>query len=269
MDSRSSRNRGGPAGKKCVFIVNIPGIACCEECIDELLDTLPHPPGLICSDELSPETALDALVSIDFIAGVDAAADFFLDIFPFQEEIIDAVALRLYQEGAAKKAYSVLEYGLRNCASTERLQLEMASFMGMDGDPHHGLQVIADVPEDTPRYHVIKGNLLRHLDRWDEAALCWDVALTVDPAHEVAWFNLGDYLFMNRKYAEAEQHFREACRIFPEERRFRVYLGDAFFFQDLKARALQEYIHALELPGRDPAFDSNLQGKIDRCESGS
>jgi tetratricopeptide (TPR) repeat protein len=174
--------------------------------------------GMIRVTELSPDVAAAAMIDMRFDAGTEAAANFFLRLFPNCVDIIDDAAVRLHQEGNKKKAYSILEQGLKHSDDKDRLRLELAAFLDMDNDPQHGLQIIRDVHPDTQRYHVIKGNLFRKADQWDESAVCWHKAIKSDPFDIFPWFNLGYYFLTVKKLFEnAENHFQNACNIFPEK----------------------------------------------------
>ena len=249
-----------------IIALNIPGIICGEYCVDELLDLFPDPPGLISVVKLSSAMAASAMTEMQFATGSEAAADFFLQLFPTNGEIIDTAAVRLHQEGKKEKAYSILKEGLKHGEDTDRVRLELAAISGMDGDPEYGLDIIRDVKPDTPRYFAVKGNLFRATDQWKEAAGCWQRAIETDPHDFIAWFNLGFYqLQIKEDFENAEIHFLKACSVFPDERRFRAYLGDALFFQGRKGEAIKEYHRALPMQGGDDQFENSLRRMIDKC----
>ena len=108
--------------------LNIPGIVCGGHCIDDLIDYIIG--EMMCVTELSPQLAASAMLDMRFDAGSETAADFFLQLFPTNGEIIDNAAVRLYQEGNREKAYSILDYGLKHGDDTNRLRLELAAFIG-------------------------------------------------------------------------------------------------------------------------------------------
>ena len=145
--------------------------------------------------------------------------------------------------------------------------MELAAFTGMDNDPQSGLEIMRDVSPEAIRYHVVKGNLYRAANQWDEAADCWKMAIKTDPTDEIAWFNLGYYLLsVEERFLDAEQHYQAACDAFPEERRFRAFLGDSLFYQGRKSEALKEYHRALPMQGGDSQFEDSLRNMIDQCE---
>jgi tetratricopeptide (TPR) repeat protein len=249
------------------FVLNMPGIVCNGDCSLELLDTVPDPPGLVCVVEITPAKAASAMMEMQFVNGTEAAVDFFLQLFPTSAEVMDIAAIRLHQEGDKERAYEIIEHGIKHSDDADKLRMELAAFTGMDNDPQSGLEIMRDVSPDAIRYHVVKGNLYRAAEQWGEAADCWKMAIETDPSDEIAWFNLGYYLLsVEERFLDAEQHYQAACDAFPEERRFRAYLGDALFFQGRKAEALKEYHRALPMQGGDSQFEDTLRSMIDQCE---
>jgi len=69
------------------IVLNLPGIACDDSCVDELLDM--YDP-LTCVYELSSELADSAMMEMQFVKGTEAAVDFFLQLFPTSADVIDA-----------------------------------------------------------------------------------------------------------------------------------------------------------------------------------
>jgi tetratricopeptide (TPR) repeat protein len=259
-------HEGGVITASGTILLNIPGIVCSGPCADEFLDLVPDPPGLMGVLKLSPTDAVSSMAVLQFVAGTVAAADFFLGLFPANTDLNETVAIRLHQEGKKKEAYAVLEQGLLHSNDPSRLRLELAAFLGMDKSPESGLQVIRDVSPDTPRYDVIKGNLLRAAGHWEDAAVCYAKAIQSDPSHETAWFNYGYYLLhVKSDFLDAERHYQGACDLFPKEKKFRAYLGDAKFFQNKKAEALVEYRRALSMLGGDDESELSLRRMIDQC----
>lgn len=248
------------------FLLNVPGIACGGECLDDLLFVVPDPPGLVCLLELTVEVVENAMYEIEFLAGSEAAGAFFMKLFPTSARVIQSAAVRLHYEGNKKKAYAILNHGIKHSDEPQRLLLERAAFYSFDGRPERGLRIVKKLSPDLPRYHVIKGNLLKNTGKWEEAAVCWSKGIEVDPSDVFPWNNLGYYLLhVKKSYNEAEQHYRRACEIFPEHHRFRAYVGDALFFQGRKGKALREYRRALSMTKDDEEFEQSLRNMIRAC----
>jgi len=251
------------------FAINTPGIVC-PDCTDDVLDKVPDPPGLLCANELSAKTAGSILLETEFMRDDVDGVHFFIQLFPDSVQIFHAAAVRLHRNGYKKEAYDVLEKGIKNCKNHDELSVEMAAFAGMDGAPALGLKYLERASQQAERFFLVKGNLLRALGKWDEAADCWKKAINNNPAEFFAWNNLGYYLMQVKKqFADAKTHYEKASAAFPRIRRFRAYVGDALYFQGLKQEALKEYHHALEIPDEDEDFEESLQAMINACKEKS
>jgi hypothetical protein len=55
------------------------------------------------------------------------------------------------------------------------------------------------------------------------------------------------------------------CEIFPDQRRFRAYVGDALFFQDRIEEAFAEYEKAIALPDSNEKFEISLKRMMEEC----
>jgi tetratricopeptide (TPR) repeat protein len=260
-------NEDGIVAIDCALSINYPGLIC-EQCVDDILDTVPDPPGLICVRSISEDEALAALLEIQFIQGLSISVDFFLSLFPMNSTIIDAAAVRLHQEGEKNLAYSLLEHGIKNSDDPDSLRIEMAALSGMDGAASLGLKFLEEVEnKKTERYYTIKGNLFRLLNEWDNAAECWNNSIVLDQMEIIPWFNLGYYFTqVQQNHLAAESHYKKACALFPNERRFRAYLGDTYFFQDKPKEALEQYNLALSIEDEDEQFEASIRRMMQQCE---
>lgn len=246
--------------------LNLPGVLCAGSCIDEMLDQVPDPPGLISVYELSCEDASAALLEISLLTSPESAAAFFLNLFPSSAGVIRSAAIHLHISGEIDLAYRVLEEYCRGSDNPHGIMLELAGFYGRDGKPKAALCLLEEIPEKTTRYHVIKGNVYRQAGEWSKASECWKKATITDPSDKIAWYCLGHYLMhIKKSHFEAEKHFRCACQIFPEERKLRAYVGDSLFFQGKKDDAYKEYMAAMELEEEDDDFEISLKKMIEAC----
>lgn len=258
--------RSGFVSDGC-FAIDIPGVICSDECLDDLIDKMADLPQLACTEELTLSNAFDAILAMDFLENICEAMDFFIQFFPANAQILDAAAVRLHGAGEIRRAFDLLEAGIKNCDDPDRLRLELATFVGMEGAPSMALNMLSEVSPDTERFHTIKGNLLRATGDWAKAAVSWKTAIEKDPEDDVAWFNLGCYLIQIKKdYKSALEHYEKACRHFPQERRFRAYVGDALFFTGDKTAAYEQYQQALQLSGGDENFEASLLKMIETCD---
>lgn len=255
----------------CRLVLNIPALVCEGPCVDELLDRVPDPPGLLSVDTITPEVAFSVMLEMNFLLELKKAAEFFLQLLPANTRVWDAAAVRLHQAGEKKAAYGILKRGIQQCDDPSLMRVELAAMLGIDGKPERGLSMLEEADPGTKRYHVIKGNLLRALERWEEAAACWRQAIATDPTDDIAWNNLGFYLSrVCKRHEEAEQHFRRACEAFPTTKHFRAHLGDALYFQGKYQEALEHYRMALSMTENcrycATHLDHDLQRMIRACE---
>jgi tetratricopeptide (TPR) repeat protein len=90
-----------------------------------------------------------------------------------------------------------------------------------------------------------KGDCLRNLHRYDEAAAVLGAALKIDPRREAAWFNKGLCLVEQRRWSEAEQCFDRAARarVDPDDELGVERMAEAW---EAKARCLAEMGRAKE-----------------------
>ena len=259
-----------------VVSINLPGLVC-GDCIFEILKEVPDPPGIIAVKVLTEDNAVTALQNMKFLRLPEDAALFFSRIFRRSADVISAAGNLLHMAGLKQTAHLFFEDRLEICDRPEFVKLNYVAICGMDGEWEKGMKLLEQIASDVPRYHVIKGNLLRVAGEWDLAAEQWTQAIMGDPTHNVAFYNLGNYyLHFKHDYPEAERHLRLCCQKFPDSRRFRAFLGDSLFFQDRKQEALVEYQIALEIPDysqevrsgyTDPdSFEESLKKMIEQCQ---
>jgi len=160
--------------------INLPGVLC-PNCVDNLLDEVPDPPGLIMQRDIDLGGAVSVLSELAFIRPLDKSVLFFCELFKGHPEIYDAGAVRLHREGFLKEAYQILDRGIHEAESKDALHLEKAAFLGMENRNKEALESLDNVMnQEIDRYSAIKGNILKGLGRWDEAAVCWQKGLHRD-----------------------------------------------------------------------------------------
>jgi tetratricopeptide (TPR) repeat protein len=248
--------------------INLPG-AVCFDCSFEIVKKIPNPPGIVCVKVLTEEMATSVLESGTFLRPPEDAALFFTRLFPYCGPVVAAAGNHLHISGLKDDAHAFFEYVLEQTDNPSLMKLNYAAILGMDDEPQRGLELLEQVPNTEPRYHVIKGNLLKEIGEWDLAAENWKQAINSDPTHAVAFQNLSYYFMqVKRDYGEAERHHRHCCTSFPDSRRFRAYLGDALFFQGRKEEALEEYQKALTITDSEPdadTFEQSMRKMIAEC----
>jgi len=247
------------------IMLNIPAVACEDDCTDELLELVDPIVGV---KELSAETAVQAILETRFTRPLPEAADFFCALYPTSPEIYDASAVRLYQNGLREEAHRILERGILTCMDNDQLYVEKAAFLGMEGNSIGGLLVLKKVSnKETFSYYVISGNLLRGIDKWDEAADCWRKAIKADRSQFIPHNNLGYYLLHIKKdYAEAEKHYRDAALAIPSAAQFVAYRGDALFFLERYSEARSCYENALTFKNIDDQLSADVRRMLSACK---
>lgn len=249
--------------------INLPG-AICSECMPDIAEKIPNPPGISFVRTLTAKMAAAALQSGALLRPADESALFFTKLYPVSGRVFAAAGNHIHRSGLKDTAHDLFEYVLEQTDDPGLVKLNYAAICQMDGDPERGLDLMKQIPTDTPHYAIIMGNLLKDIGEWDLAADNWRSAIKKHPDHAVAYHNLSYYLLhITKNYIEAETHQRHCCAAFPNNRRLRAYLGDALFFQGKKAEALMEYENALALSdeGSDPdQFDRTLKEMIKQCQ---
>jgi tetratricopeptide (TPR) repeat protein len=249
------------------FAINLPGFIC-EDCIHEVLNVVPDPPGLISMKEITPELIFSAITSMGFINDVYSVGNFFTKLFPESSIVIDSTAVMLHQSGHKEMAYDILYNGIETCDDPNRLRLELAALYDLDGQSKEALKIIRDIPNTIPRYYVIKGNIHRAMDKWNEACECWLKAIEIDSVDEIPWYNVGFYYTrLLQDNIAAIKHYTEASKTFPSNRKFRAYLGDAYFFIGDKEKAKENYEIALTIADNDENFETGLLRMLEACNS--
>jgi tetratricopeptide (TPR) repeat protein len=115
--------------------------------------------------------------------------------------------------------------------------------------------------EIDPNYATawcFKGNALRTLKKYDEAIICYDKALEIDPNYATAWNHKGMWLDTFQRYDEAIKCYDKAIMINPNETAAWNNKGIAFINLKKYDEAIKCYDKVLEI---DPS-DSNARKNI-------
>ncbi|SLN15635.1 TPR repeat-containing protein YrrB [Roseovarius albus] len=110
----------------------------------------------------------------------------------------------------------------------------------------------ADRVPPFPNAHSIWGNVLRDLERYEEAIEKYDAALQIDREYTSAYNGWGNALSDLGRYEEAIEKFSEALEIDPEYVFSHVNWGRALSALGRYEEAIAKYSAALEI---DPEFD--------------
>ncbi len=140
-----------------------------------------------------------------------------------------------------------------------------------------GLKAIRRAIQLNPqsfRHHVSLGNFYRAFRELEAAIASYRRALELKPNSVSALNNLGSVLLLNKSYDEAADAFTRSLRI-EETANARGNLGTAHFYRQDYVRAEENYRRALELEPNDSVHYQNLidalvkQGKNDEVRAWS
>ena len=87
----------------------------------------------------------------------------------------------------------------------------------------------------------------------------FEAALKLNPDSAGAHNNLATVLFMQRRFDEAAQHYREALRVTPDNPQIYVNLGDTLVRLGRTAEAVKCYQAALQLKPGDLKIEAKMQ----------
>jgi tetratricopeptide (TPR) repeat protein len=227
----------------------LPGVFCGDKCAERTFKKHKLDSRLHLANEIHLTDALRMLEdsSYRFLNPLPDAVKLFTDLFIGHPNVYDSGAVRLHIAGERKKAHDTLRKGLKECANSDRLLIELAVFQSMDGDHETALNTMQKVQGQTDaRYSLILGNIYKGQGLWGTAAHCWEESLKLDPAEILVWNNLGYfYLNVDNNFIRAESHYRLAIKQFPQHKRFYAFLGDALVSQGRYRDALPLYRTAL------------------------
>lgn len=233
-----------------IISINLPGIICAS-CIDDVLENVPDPPGIICLNTLSCTNALDYVANGDFISDSMSSVKFLIELFPESIDMYDNSAVRLYREGYQSEALGLLEYGIRTLKNCGQLLLEKAAMLDMNGESQRAMVYFDKISDQSLHsYYLVKGNILKNMNKWQEAAEAWEYDISSGRQNYLAFNNLGYYLLhVCKDYARAQSHYRQAIEVFPTEYRFIAYLGDSLCFDNKINAGLPYLQNALDMVG--------------------
>ena len=200
---------------------------------------LPHVPGAVCQaclslvegpavTDLKAAAAAQMLQSLDFEVRPEHAAQFFLDLFGWNAEVVASGAMRLHADGKSGLAYRFLQAALE-ATGLRWFMVEEATLRMLDGETGraHDL-LLATGPEDHPCWHLHRGTLAYSVGRPDAALEFWRQQVEARPDQLLGWQTLGFYLLHEKGEPQAAvRHFEQAGRHFPGHPEFLNLLEEA------------------------------------------
>lgn len=260
------------------IVVNFPGVAC-SSCIASVPIGLPATQDLTIQRQLTVGAATDLILHSSFKQPTDFAVSFLLEIFTEESSLWCAGAQRLHQEGFVNTVWILVNHGIENLPNPDPLRIQGAAMRAMEGQAEEAMELLQDVSDQSAeRFYVVKGNVLKSLDRWEEAAKCWEQAIKIDPSDFHPWNNLGYYLQqISKDHISAEKIYQRALVALPNVAAFQAHLGDSLYHQGKYEEAIRHYENALSMSDEQYApYDSDsmrisIEGMIEsaRQEDGS
>ena len=251
-----------------VISINLSGIIC-DNCVHVVMDKVPDPPGLVCLYQLSYTQALEVVSNNSFLTDTFKAVSFFVELYQGKTEIYDTASVRLYKDGYTNEALALLEIGISTIKENDSLLLEKACMLEMGGDPERGMEYFNKISNDSLNtYYLIKGNILKSMNHWDEASIAWEYDIKSGRNNFLAWNNLGYYyLHVSNDFEQAELHYKMALEQFPDTYTFVAFVGDSLCFQGKKSAAESYYNQAIMMIGEsDLRFKQSVQRALELCQ---
>jgi tetratricopeptide (TPR) repeat protein len=201
------------------LLLDVPG-AVCERC-------LPTVAGPVVTD-LKATAAARLLLSLEFEIRTDRAAQFFLDLFGWQGEVVAGGAMRLHADGKADLAYRLLR-DAGQAGHEHFFMVEEAALRLLDGQSGRAHELLLEAgPEDHPCWNLHHGTLAYSVGRPDAALEHWRRQVETQPDELLGWQTLGFFLLHERSDLRAAiRHFETACRRFPDHPEFSEQLEEA------------------------------------------
>jgi Flp pilus assembly protein TadD len=162
--------------------------------------------------------------------------------------------------GDISKAY--LSYLRGHWAERENLApLRRLAFLALRGDPADSERIFTDLIEDTPDdaslFLGLAGARLARGDLDGAQAALLD-ALALDPALAVAEATLGVVADRLKRYREAQDHYRAALLLRPDDARILNNLGVSYLLSGDYELAAETLAEAVDLDAGDAALHNNL-----------
>jgi len=105
---------------KDAIYINLPGYVC-SGCINDVLDEISDPPGLVGLNDLSLATACDIIENYQFLTDIVESVIFFCQLFDDCQEVYLAGVKRLSTEGFQETARILLDGGIEKCKKNDML----------------------------------------------------------------------------------------------------------------------------------------------------
>ena len=156
---------------------------------------------------------------------------------------------------AAILAFPLAGKAQESTAEAQKLTDEaMREFTANKFDKARELLEAADkAAPDNPAILNFLGAVWTKQDDYPKAQSYFEKALAITPSFFPARFNLGEILFLQKKYAESYSHFKDMYALSPDNELlvFKLVLCELFLDQ---TDAAQERMNGMIFPGKTPAW---------------
>jgi tetratricopeptide (TPR) repeat protein len=252
----------------CVLAFNVPAVVC-NACVDDVLDSVPDPPGLHCTHSMTIDEAYRHVNLGDFIKNQADSVLFFANLFKSDHNFLTYCATCLHKIGEKRKAYSLLGKLIKTDDDQDVLKISLASFYNMDNKPKEAIKVLESVTnKDQKDYYLILGNCMWSINEFENSASCWEKDIEISDEPLRSWLRLVNYYIQIKKdYELALEHVESALRTFGELRVLYGFQGDIFFFQGKYIDAMKSYNKALSVFDDDEDFENAIRLQIQKCEN--
>ncbi len=237
------------------FLPTVPG-AVCPTCVDLAA-------GPVLADLRAPAAA-HILMAQEFERPTAAAVQAALDLYGWDPEVVAAGARRLHADGQGRLARGLLEDAGAASEDPGFYLVEEAALALLDGQPGRAHELLLEtLPEDHPRWHLLRGNLAHAVGHADAAREHWREQVQASPEEPLGWQTLGFHLLHERDDpAAAAACFQGACGMFPTHQEFHAWLGEALWRQGRSREALTTLERARTLDPVDAEFTRGLEALI-------
>ncbi len=237
------------------FLPAVPG-AVCPTCVD-----LAEGPVLA---DLRAPAAAHILMAQEFERPTAQAVQAVLDLYAWDPDVVAAGARRLHADGKAGQARRLLEDAAAASDDPGFYLVEQASLLLLDGQLGQAHDLLLEtLPEDHPRWHLLRGNLAHAVGHADAAREHWREQVQASPEEPLGWQTLGFHLLHERDDpAAAAACFQGACGMFPRHQEFHTWLGEALWRQGRPQEALAALEQARGLEPVDAEFTRGLEALI-------
>ncbi|XP_065840241.1 protein O-mannosyl-transferase TMTC1-like isoform X1 [Oscarella lobularis] len=152
------------------------------------------------------ERYAEAAVAFREALNIDAAEDV---------EVHQNYAHALSKLGNASQAIDVLERLLQARPGESSARVHLAALLSNTKNLEKAVRVLEEGGETDSEVLYMKGNLLKDMNKLDDAIRAYSRAVHINSKHASAWMNLGAVYHLKGDYSTAREKYNEALRLDP------------------------------------------------------